>query len=91
MPELIAFARTPWPPRAVSKGLDRDRAVDQTGGQIAVVGRFGSRPFTAEEMRRFYRNRQGLVWKVSDRADMADWVGPRPPLRTAGASPQTTP
>ncbi|MFN7173893.1 MAG: hypothetical protein ACK4MT_04175, partial [Thermaurantiacus tibetensis] len=84
VPELIAFARTPWPLRAVSKGLDRDRAVDETGGQIAVFGRYGSRPFTAEEMRRFYLNREGRVWKVSDRADMADWVGPRPPLRVAG-------
>lgn len=74
-----------------SKGLDRDRAVDETGGQIAVFGRFGSRPFTAEEMQRLYRNRRGLVWKVSDRADIADWRGPRPPLRTAGVSPQTTP
>ena len=83
VPELIAYARTPWPLRAVSKGLDRDRAVDETGGQIAVFGRFGSRPFTAEEMRRFYLNSRGVVWKVSDRADMADWVGPRPPLREA--------
>jgi hypothetical protein len=87
VPELIAFARTPWPLRAVSKGLDRDRAVDETGGQIAVFGRYGSRPFTASEMQRFYRNRQGHIWKVSDRADMADWLGPRPPLRMA----QTTP
>ncbi len=85
VPELIAFARTPWPLRAVSKGLDRDRAVDETGGQIAIFGRYGSRPFTAAEMQRFYRNRQGLVWKVRDEADMADWVGPRPPLRTAAA------
>ena len=29
---------------ALSKGLDRDRAVDETGGQIAVFGRLGSRP-----------------------------------------------
>lgn len=85
VPELIAFASTPWPLRALSKGLDRDRAVDETGGQIAVFGRYGSRPFTVEEMQRFYRNRQGLVWKVRDRADMADWIGPRPPLRLAAS------
>src|SRR3546814_7205522 len=34
-PELIAWARTPQPALALSKGLDRDRAVDETGGQIA--------------------------------------------------------
>ena len=44
-------ARRRWRCR---KGLDRDRAVDETGDQIAVFGRIGSRPFTLEEMRRFY-------------------------------------
>ena len=28
------------------KGLDRDRGVDETGGQIAIFGRLGSRPFS---------------------------------------------
>ncbi len=38
-------------------GLDRDRAVDETGGQIAVFGRIGSRPFTRKEMEAFYLRR----------------------------------
>jgi hypothetical protein len=74
-PELIAWAKTPRPALALSKGLDRDRAVDETGGQIAVFGRLGSRPFTRVEMERLFLNRRGLVFKVSDKGGMEDWVG----------------
>jgi hypothetical protein len=74
MPELIAWARTPSPALAMSKGLDRDRAVDETGGQIAVFGRLGSRPFTRSEMERLFLTRGGVPWKVSDEADMTAWV-----------------
>ncbi|MDB5678849.1 MAG: hypothetical protein JWM94_1851 [Sphingomonas bacterium] len=74
-PELIAWARTPSPALALSKGLDRDRAVDETGGQIAVFGRLGSRPFTRAEMERFFLNRQGVPWKVDDGPHLEDWVG----------------
>ncbi|MEA3064574.1 MAG: hypothetical protein QOJ27_1020 [Sphingomonadales bacterium] len=74
-PELIAWAKTPHPALALSKGLDRDRAVDETGGQIAVFGRLGSRPFTRAEMERLFLNRRGLVFKVSDTGGMEDWVG----------------
>ncbi|MEH3037974.1 MAG: hypothetical protein PGN23_16030 [Sphingomonas adhaesiva] len=73
-PELIAWARTPSPARAISRGLDRDRAVDETGGQVAVFGRLGSRPFNRAEMERLFLNRRGIPWKVVDRADMTDWV-----------------
>ncbi len=65
-PRLIAWKETASPARALAKGLDRDRAVDETGGQIAVFGRIGSRPFTLEEQRRFYLNPDGTVWKVKD-------------------------
>jgi hypothetical protein len=74
-PELIAFAKTPQPALALSKGLDRDRAVDETGGQIAVFGRVGSRPFTRDEMQRFYLNRMGKPYFVKDEASLVDWVG----------------
>lgn len=74
VPELIAWARTPTPAIAMSKGLDRDRAVDETGGQIAIFGRIGSRPFTRPEMERLFRNSGGLLYKVSDQTDMARWV-----------------
>jgi hypothetical protein len=73
MPELIAWARTPSPAIALSKGLDRDRAVDETGGQIAVFGRLGSRPFTRPEMERLFLNGKGLLYRVRDEADMSAW------------------
>jgi hypothetical protein len=38
----------------VSRGLDRDRVVDETGNQTVVFGRRGARPFTLEEMQKFY-------------------------------------
>ena len=72
-PELIAWARTPTPALALSKGLDRDRAVDETGGQIAVFGRLGSRPFTRPEMERLFLTRGGSVWKVDDTVDTKAW------------------
>ena len=79
-PELIAWARTPSPAIALSKGLDRDRAVDETGGQMAVFGRLGSRPFTRKEMERLFLTPRGVPYKVLDTPDMADYV----PLRVAG-------
>jgi hypothetical protein len=74
VPELIAWAKTPSPAIAMSKGLDRDRGVDETGGQIAVFGRLGSRPFTRPEMERLFLTKGGVPWKVSDEVDMANWV-----------------
>ena len=76
-PELIAWAKTNSPALALSKGLDRDRAVDETGGQIAVFGRLGSRPFTQTEMQRLYLSRSGRPWRVFDEVNMADWVPAR--------------
>ena len=76
-PELIAWAKTPWPALAMSKGLDRDRAVDETGGQIAVFGRLGSRPFTRPEMERLFLGRRGFPFKVRDEVDMAGWRAAR--------------
>jgi len=73
-PELIAWTKTPRPALALAKGLDRDRGVDETGGQIAVFGRLGSRPFTRAEMERLFLNRQGLLYRVRDTGTMADWV-----------------
>jgi hypothetical protein len=53
-PKLIATYRTPGTALAVSKGIDRDRAVDESGNQIAVFGRRGARPFNREEAARLY-------------------------------------
>ena len=81
VPELIAWAKTPSPALALSKGLDRDRAVDETGGQMAVFGRIGSRPFTRGEMEKLFLNSKGMVYKVRDEVDESAW---RPPLLYAG-------
>ena len=64
-PRLIATAKTRGPALAVSKGTDRDRAVDEAGNQIAVFNRLGSRPFNRAEMERLYL-RDGRVYTVSD-------------------------
>jgi len=74
VPELIAWAKTPSPALALSKGLDRDRAVDETGGQIAVFGRLGARPFTRPEMERLFLSRSGIPYRVVDTPSFADWV-----------------
>ncbi|MGH6785893.1 MAG: LVIVD repeat-containing protein, partial [Novosphingobium sp.] len=76
-PELIAWAKTPSPAIALSKGLDRDRAVDESGGQVAVFGRLGSRPFTRSEMEKLFLTRRGFPYKVSDEVDMGAWVAAR--------------
>ena len=65
--ELIATFQTKGPALGVSKGLDRDRAVDESGNQVAVFGRRGARPFTLEEMQLMYLspvNRQ--LFQVQD-------------------------
>jgi hypothetical protein len=64
-PVLIATYPTKGRALALSRGLDRDRAVDETGNQIAVFGRRGARPLTLEEEQRFYL-RRGKVYTVSD-------------------------
>jgi len=53
-PKLIATAHTRGPALAISKGIDRDRAVDESGNQLAVFGRRGARPLNAAEMRALY-------------------------------------
>jgi len=81
-PELIAWAKTPSPALSLSKGLDRDRAVDESGNQIAIFGRVGSRPFRRTEMERLYLNSKGDPWKVRDAPTFADWV-PAPAPKVA--------
>jgi hypothetical protein len=64
-PELIATYKTRGPAMALSKGLDRDRAVDESGNQLAVFGRRGARPFNLEEMQRLYL-RNDKVYTVTN-------------------------
>jgi len=64
-PKLIATYQTRGPALALSKGIDRDRAVDESGNQLAVFGRRGARPFNRKEMERMYL-RDGGVFTVTD-------------------------
>ena len=50
---------------AVSRGLDRDRVVDESGNQTVVFGRRGSRPFHLDEMEKFYE-RDGQLYTVEN-------------------------
>lgn len=67
-PVLIATYKTKGEALAVSKGLDRDRAVDESGNQLSVFGRRGARPFNFEEMMRMLRTKDGTgeFFRVSD-------------------------
>src|SRR5207237_670635 len=53
-PQLIATYKVPHGGHAlaISKGLDRDRAVDESGNQLSVFGRVGARPFDLKEQQR---------------------------------------
>jgi hypothetical protein len=53
-PRLVASYHTHGPAVAVSRGIDRDRAVDETGNQLAVFGRRGARPLKLDEQQRLY-------------------------------------
>ena len=87
-PELIAWRTTSAPALALSKGLDRDRAVDETGHQIAVFGRLGSRPFNREEMRKLFVAPDGKPWVVTDEVRRQDF---RPLPQTHQPVPATAP
>jgi hypothetical protein len=64
-PKLIASYRTAAPALAISKGVDRDRAVDESGNQLAVFGRRGARPLNREEAGHLYL-RDGGVYNVTN-------------------------
>jgi hypothetical protein len=53
-PKLIASYRSKGPALAISKGIDRDRGVDESGNQLTVFNRRGSRPFNEAETKRMY-------------------------------------
>jgi hypothetical protein len=89
-PELIGWQKTSSPLTSISKGLDRDRGVDETGGQIAIFGRIGSRPFTLEEQRAMYLDANLNPWFVTDEVrlqDMRPPPRPAPPRRAASSAP----
>ncbi|MEI7458160.1 MAG: hypothetical protein WCK15_02060 [Pirellula sp.] len=67
-PCLIATRKLPKNGHAlcVSRGVDRDRAVDESGNQIAVFGRVGARPLNKDESTRMHRRKDGSLFQVSD-------------------------
>jgi hypothetical protein len=74
VPKLIASFPTHGPALAISRGIDRDRAVDETGNQLAVFGRRGSRPLNRQEMQALYL-RNGQLYTVSDEPQAAAVAG----------------
>lgn len=77
---LIATYPTHGPAVAVSRGLDRDRASDESGNQTVVFGRRGAGPLTHEEQQRLYL-RDGRVWDVPTMSQSGD-------VRAAFGSPR---
>jgi hypothetical protein len=67
-PCLVATRKLPKGGHAlcVSRGMDRDRAVDESGNQIAVFGRVGARPLNRQEVLRMTRKPDGGLLQVSD-------------------------
>lgn len=63
VPNLIATYPIPHGGCAltISEGVDRDRAVDESGNQIAVFGRVGGRPLSLAEQRRMYMKPDGAT------------------------------
>ncbi|MBI3786495.1 MAG: hypothetical protein HY270_24160 [Deltaproteobacteria bacterium] len=91
-PRLIATYKTHGPALTLSKGLDRDRAVDESGNQVNVFGRLGSRPFTRPEMERLFE-RDGKLFTVSREppAAASPFVRPQPLAATTVEAPVVQP
>lgn len=64
-PHLIATYPIPHGGHAVNicEGVDRDRAVDESGNQLSVFGRVGARPLLLHEQHKLYL-RGGSPWFV---------------------------
>jgi len=67
-PKLIARHKTSKRLLSLSRPLERDRGVDETGNQIAVFGRRGSRPLNKAEMQSLYLDDGGRPWFVRNKA-----------------------
>jgi hypothetical protein len=80
-PQLVASFKIPKGGHALAlaEGVDRDRAVDEAGNQLAVFGRVGARPLNLEEQHRLYMRPSGQVWTVLD--GQRDYSIPNPSQR----------
>ncbi|HUG67477.1 MAG TPA: hypothetical protein VMM76_06980 [Pirellulaceae bacterium] len=87
-PQLVASYKLPKDGHAlsVSRGIDRDRAVDESGNQIAVFGRVGARPMNRDEQQKLFL-RDDRVWKVSDNPFDSGYRFPRQPSQRRSATP----
>ena len=66
VPEWVSTYRTDGPALAISEGLDRDRAVDEAGNQVAAFSRIGGRPLNLKEQQRLYLTPDGVPYRPSD-------------------------
>jgi hypothetical protein len=65
-PRLVGNYRGAADAIGISEGYRRDRAVDETGNQIAVFGRRGARPFTLQEAQKLFLRGGKTLWTVTD-------------------------
>jgi hypothetical protein len=87
-PKWIAHYKTHGPAVAISRGLDRDRVVDESGNQTVVFGRRGSRPFSSAEMARLYRPTTGPTNSIYQVSDISNQI---PALTSTDGSTTTQP
>ncbi len=75
-PELVATFKIPKDGEAlcVSEGVDRDRAVDEAGNQLAVFGRVGAKPLSLADQQRMYLRPSGTPWTTFDA--LRNWTIP---------------
>jgi hypothetical protein len=106
-PQLVATFKIPHEGHAlaIGEGVDRDRAVDESGHQIAVFGRIGARPLNLDEQQRMFRKPlvgvktehlwRGNVFQVSDNPYDPVYLRtpdvPPPPAATTARAPRRLP
>jgi len=81
-PHLVATFKLPKDGHAhfVAEGVDRDRAVDESGNQIAVFGRIGARPLNLAEQRQMFL-KKGKLYRVTDDPRWPGYLPTRPEFR----------
>ena len=67
-PKLIASKKLAGRAITLQKGMDRDRAIDESGNQVSVFGRLGALPLSLEDQRRMYLE-DGKVWRVTNKPE----------------------
>jgi hypothetical protein len=86
VPVWIAHHATSGPAVALSRGLDRDRAADESGHQVSIFNRLGAGPLTREQAEGLYL-RGGEIWRVSDEPRSGVEAGPGGEIESDGRQP----